>query len=168
PPEWLSALREQLAEHLVSGPADRGHGGDAEPLVDLGPARVVDPRGYPVHAERLAGHPGGDDVGVVTAADRGEGVRALDARLDKHGPVKAHAGNTIALERRAKPAECLRVPVDDRDGVVPVLQDVSKRRPDPSAAHDHDVHDRPSTMNGIPEQGAPRQRYALACENATP
>src|SRR3712207_7448813 len=32
----LGAGRQQAAQHLVGGPLDRGHRGDAEPLVDLG------------------------------------------------------------------------------------------------------------------------------------
>src|ERR687894_621761 len=43
PPVRLGAGRQQPAEDLVGGPADGGDGGDAQPLVDLGPAGVVDP-----------------------------------------------------------------------------------------------------------------------------
>src|SRR6478609_6934449 len=71
-PLRLRAVRQQPPQHLVGRPPDRGHRGDAEPLVDLGPARVVDPGHHVVDAERLAGHPGRDDVGVVAAADGGE------------------------------------------------------------------------------------------------
>ena len=35
-------LGEQAPPYLVDGPRHRGHGGDAQPLVDLGPAGVVD------------------------------------------------------------------------------------------------------------------------------
>ena len=73
-PLRLGALGQQPAQHLVGRPAHGGDGGDAQPLVDLGAARVVDPGHHVVDAERLAGHPGGDDVGVVAAADRGEGL----------------------------------------------------------------------------------------------
>ena len=85
----LGAVRQQPAQHLVGGPADRRHRGDAQPLVDLGAARVVDPGHDVVDAERLAGHPGGDDVGVVAAADRGERLRLLDARLDAGCPGRS-------------------------------------------------------------------------------
>jgi len=39
-------------------------------------------------------------------------------------PVEADPGDTIALERRAEPAERFRVPVDDRDSIIPVFEDV--------------------------------------------
>ena len=71
---------QQPAQHLVGGPAHGGDGGDAEPLVDLGAARVVDAGHDVLDAERLAGHPGGDDVGVVAAGDRGEGVGVARCR----------------------------------------------------------------------------------------
>ena len=38
----LGAGGQQPAQHLVGGPLHRRDGGDAEPLVDLGAARVVD------------------------------------------------------------------------------------------------------------------------------
>ena len=60
---------QQPAQHLVGRPADRGDGRDAQPLVDLGAAGVVDPGDDVVDAERLAGHPGRQDVGVVAAAE---------------------------------------------------------------------------------------------------
>src|SRR6202035_2836975 len=124
--------------------------------VDLGPARVIDPGYHPPHAERLPGHPGRDDVGVVTAADRDEGIGALDPRLGKHGPVEADPGDAVAFERGAEPAERLRIPVDDRYRVAPVLENMGERRPDPTAAHDYDVHDRPPTMSRSLSEEAPR------------
>src|SRR5262249_8706981 len=42
PPQLLGSVGEQPAQHLVGGPADGGHGRDAEPLVHLGAAGVVD------------------------------------------------------------------------------------------------------------------------------
>ena len=75
------ALGEQPAQHLVGRPPHRGDGGDAEPLVDLGAAGVVDAGDDVLDAERLAGHPGREDVGVVAAGDGGEGVGVVDAGL---------------------------------------------------------------------------------------
>ena len=76
----LGAGGQQPAQHLVGGPLHGGDGRDAEPLVDLGAAGVVDAGDDLLDAERLAGDPGRDDVGVVAAGDGGEGVGLLDAR----------------------------------------------------------------------------------------
>ena len=72
---------QQAPPDLVDGPRDRGHGGDPEPLVDLGPAGVVD-AGH--HVGDLVGLPGdahGQDVGVVAAGHRGQRVRLERAGL---------------------------------------------------------------------------------------
>src|SRR4029077_3044714 len=101
------------------------------------------------------------------------GIGALDARLREHGPVEADPGDAVALERGAEPAERLRVPVDDRDRIVPVLEYVGERRSDSTAAHDYDVHDRPPTMSRSLSKGrlattpAP-QRYALTWPSPPP
>ena len=50
--------RHQVADHPVGGPAHRGHGRDAEPLVDLGPLLVVDAGHHPV-ARRTSPGPAG-------------------------------------------------------------------------------------------------------------
>src|SRR6478735_5404891 len=73
--------RQDPAQHLVGGPLDRRHRGDAQTLVDLGAARVVDPGDDLLDSEGLTGHPRGDDVGVVAARHRGEGIGATDAGL---------------------------------------------------------------------------------------
>ncbi len=91
------ALRHQVAQHPVRRPPHGRHGGDAQPLVDLRPALVVDAGDDPGHAERLAGQPGRDDVGVVAAGHRREGVRAFDAGL-------------VAAPRRSKPAPVTVIP----------------------------------------------------------
>ena len=138
----LGAGGEQPTEHLVGGPLHGGDGGDAEPLVDLGAARVVDPGHDGLDAEGLPGHPRGDDVGVVAAADRGERVGPLDAGLGQHVLVEAVAGDLGAVEHRSQPPERVGVAVDDADGVVAVLEAARQRRADAPASHDHDVHGR--------------------------
>jgi len=115
PPELLVALGQQLAQHLIGGPAHGGHGRDAQPLVDLGPARVVDPGHHPAHPERLPDHARRDHVGVIAAAHRRERIGALDAGLDQDIAVEADAGHLAALEAHGQLAERLRVLVDDRD-----------------------------------------------------
>ena len=89
-PLRLRAGRQQPAQHLVGRPAHGGHGGDAEPLVHLGPAGVVDPGDHVLDAEGLPDHPGGEDVGVVAGGDRGEPLGLLDAGLQQHLAVEAH------------------------------------------------------------------------------
>src|SRR6266498_3887308 len=50
-PERFRAFRQQPAQHLVRRPAHRRDGGDAEPLVYLGAAGVVNPGNDPGHVE---------------------------------------------------------------------------------------------------------------------
>ena len=72
---------QQAPPDLVDGPRHGGHGGDAEALVDLGAAGVVDP-GH--HVGDLVGLPGdahGQDVGVVPAGHGGQRVGLERARL---------------------------------------------------------------------------------------
>ena len=136
----LGAGRQQPAQHLVGGPLHRGDGGDAEPLVDLGAAGVVDPGDDLLDAERLAGDTRGDDVGVVAAGDGRERVGAADAGLLQDLLVEAVSGHLVAVEPGAEAPEGVGLAVDDRDGVVAVLETAGQRRADPAAAHDHDVH----------------------------
>src|SRR5690606_23157523 len=114
--------------------------GDAEPLVDLGPPLVVDPGHHVVDPEGLARHPGGDDVGIVAAADGHEGGGGGDAGLFQYASVEADPGHPPTAESRAQPAERLRVPIDDGDGMAVVLQDVRQGGPHPATAHDHYMH----------------------------
>ena len=136
----LGAGGQQPAQHLVGGPLHRRDRGDAEALVDLGAAGVVDAGDDLLDAEGLPGHPRRDDVGVVAAADGREGVGALDAGLGQHGLVEAVAGHLGAVERRAQTPERVGVAVDDADGVVAVLEAAGERRADAATTHDHDVH----------------------------
>ncbi len=114
-------LGGRLAEHALEQPAGRPRHGrdgrDAEPLVDLGPLRVVDAGDDVLDAEGLAGDPRGDDVGVVAAADRGERVGLLDAGLDQGLAVEADARSPAGRGSLAEAAEGERVLVDDGDGV---------------------------------------------------
>src|SRR6478609_902141 len=136
----LRAGREQSAEHLVSGPLDRRDRGDAEPLVDLGAARVVDPGDDGLDPEALAGDPRGDDVGVVTARHGGERVGTAYAGLLQDLLVEALAGDLVTVEARAQAPEGVGVAVDDRHGVVAVLEAARQCGTDAPTAHDHDVH----------------------------
>ena len=104
----LGAGRQQPAQHLVGGPLHRGDGGDAEPLVDLGAAGVVDAGDDLLDAERLAGDTRGDDVGVVAAGDGREGVGAPDAGLLQDRLVEAVAGDLVAVEAGPEPPEARR------------------------------------------------------------
>ena len=71
--------REQPAQHLIGGPRHGRDRRDAEPLVDQGPPGVVDPRDDVLDAVGLAGDPGAQDVGVVAARHRREGLGLGDA-----------------------------------------------------------------------------------------
>ena len=126
-------------QDLVGAPAHRSDGGNAEPLVDLRAAGIVDP-GHDVRdVERLTGNAGGQDVGVVAAGDRSEGVRLGDSGLLQRVPVKPDAGDLPAGEALAEPAEGAVVLVDDGHGVAGVLERVRQRCSHPAASHDHEV-----------------------------
>ena len=148
PPLRLGAGRQQPAQHLVGRPADGGDGGDAQPLVHLGAARVVDAGHHVVDVEGLAHHPGGQDVGVVAVGHGGESLGLLDAGLEQHLAVEADALDRLAVEVGTQPAERLGVLVDDRDGVAALLQTACQGGSDASAAHDHDVHGHESSGRG--------------------
>ena len=112
------ALGEQSAQHLVAGPLHRGDGGDAEALVDLGAARVVDARHDVLDAVLLARDAGGEDVRVVAARDGGEGVGVVDAGGPQGVAVEADPGDGAPLERGAEATERGLVLVDDGDLVT--------------------------------------------------
>ena len=76
---------EQASHHLVGGPRHGRDGGDAEPLVDQGPAGVVDAGDHVFDAEGLAGDAGDEDVRVVAVGHRGDRAGLLDARLAEGG-----------------------------------------------------------------------------------
>src|SRR5690606_2142210 len=114
-PQRLGAVRHEPPQDLIGGPPHGGDGRDPQPLVDLGPAGVVDTGDHVVDAEHLPRHPRGDDVGVVAAADGDEGGGRLDARLDENVAVEPYAGDPASLEARAEPAKGLWAPVDAGD-----------------------------------------------------
>ena len=110
---------QQPAQHLVGGPPHGGDGRDAEPLVDLGPAGVVDPGDDVVDAERLAGHPRGEDVGVVAAGDRGEGVGLARSRPRRRISRSKPTPVTVPpVKLGPEPAEGVGLLVDDGDRVA--------------------------------------------------
>jgi hypothetical protein len=95
---WDVPLGQQAPQHLVAGPLHRRHGGDAEALVDLGAARVVDARDDVLDAEGLARDPRGEDVGVVTAGDGGEGI-GLSIRASRRvSAIETDPMPVLALE----------------------------------------------------------------------
>ena len=98
-----------------------------------------------LHAEGLAGHPGGDDVGVVAAAAGREGLRVGDPGLDQGVAVEADPHDGAAAEVGGELAERLGVHVDDSDRMALPVHGLRERGPDSAAAEDHDVHDRNAT-----------------------
>ncbi len=155
----LAVGGEDPAQHLVRGPLDGGNGGDAQPLVDLGASGVVDARHDVLDPEGLPGDAGGDDVGVVAAGYREEGVGAVGAGLVEHLLVEAHPGHPDPGEGRAEPAERIGVAVDHGHGVAALLEAAGKQGPDAAAAHDHDVHGSDATR---PRRGPRRAPGGLA------
>jgi hypothetical protein len=126
-------------QHLVRTPAHRRHGGDAQALVDFGPAGIVNPGHNMGDMEGFPGHPGGEDVGIVTAGYCGEGICIGNAGLLEGVPVEADPGDLAAREALAEPAESPVVLVDDGHGMPGVLKGVRERGPHPATSHDHEV-----------------------------
>src|SRR6266498_706391 len=132
---------DQEAHHLVGGPFHGRHGGDAEALVDLGAARVVDAGDHRRHLELLPGQPRGDDVGVVAVGHRRERSRPLDPGLAQHVLVEPVAVHLRALEVEAQHPERDFALVDDGDRMAAPFEPGGQLRTDPATTHDHDVHD---------------------------
>ena len=136
----FGAGRQDPPQHLVGGPLHRGDGGDAEPLVDLGAAGVVDP-GHDLvdpngsRATRAA---------MMFELSPLETAAKASARRTRPSPSTAWSNpipaDLVAVEIRAKASERVGVGVDDRHRVVAVLQAGGQRGAHPAASHDHDVH----------------------------
>src|SRR5436305_1146841 len=133
-------LREEPTHHLLGRPGHRGHRGDAEALVDDGPAGVVDPGDDVRGLVGLPGDPGREDVRVVPARDRSQGARVPDSGQLQVVPVESEAHDRPPRPLGRQPAQRPRVLVDDRHAVAVALQIDGELRPDSTAAHDHDVH----------------------------
>ena len=84
PPRLSRTSLPVVQEHqldLLHAPGRGGDRRDVQALVDLGAARVEDPRDHLRHVVVLERHPRRHDVRVVAAGDRDERVGLLDARL---------------------------------------------------------------------------------------
>src|SRR5205085_857890 len=132
----LLARVEQHQDDLLGGPLHAGHRRDVEPLVDLRPPGIVDPSDDGGHVVVLAGHAGGQDVGVVAGRDGDEGVGLLDPRLLEGLAVEAHADEPPGLEPGGEPVEGLLALVDDGDVVAGLAQFDRELGPHTPASHD--------------------------------
>src|SRR5690606_30888866 len=121
-PLRLGALRQDAPNHLVGGPTDGRYRGDAQPLVDLGAAGVVDPGDHGADTERLPGHARCDDVGVVAAGHRHQRLGVLDTRGGHDLAVEAGPGGGRAAEVGAWAAGGVRVLIDQGHRVTAVVE----------------------------------------------
>src|SRR5580704_10208045 len=132
-------LGQEPSADLVDGPRHRGHGRDAQALVDLGPARIVDPGHHIGDEIRLAGDAHRHDVGVVPAGHRGQRVGSHRA-----GPLQVIPVETRSRDPRPIPvleaAEGPGVAVHNRHGVTLGREGNGQSRPDPAASHHDHVH----------------------------
>ncbi len=145
-------LGQNPPEHVVDRPGDRRHCGDSKSLEDLGAARIVD-AGYHVrNLVSLAGDARAEDVGVVTAGDRGEGGRALRPGFLEVIPVEPEADDPLSGPVGRQPPERAGKLVDDGDRVAGVGQLGGQSRAGPPAPDDDDVHDTYRTPGSTPAQ----------------
>ena len=136
----LDLVGQQAPPDLVDGPRHRGHGGDAQPQVDLGPPGVVDPGHHVGDLVGLPGDAGGEDVGVVAAGHGGQGVGLAGPGPVEVVAVEARSDHVVPGQSGGQAAEGLGVPVDDGHRVALLGQPHGQARPDPTASHDDDVH----------------------------
>lgn len=127
-------------ENPLGRPFDRGDGGDTKSFEDLGPTGVIDAGHHPLHPERLPGHPGHQDVGVVAVGNRGEGRRLFDARLLQAVPVESDTGDGAPREVLGEPFERPGTAVDDGHAVTALLEVAGQAGPHSSATHYDYVH----------------------------
>ena len=139
----VGRVGQEPAPHLVDGPGHGGHGGDAQALVDLGPAGVVDAGHHVGDLVGLAGDPHGEDVGVVAAGHRGQGVgpaapaRSRSSRSNPEPTIalalplgRAAAGRPVAT-RSMMATECpSSVRAMARPGTDPAASDHDDVHPD--------------------------------------
>ena len=135
----LLAVEQEVLD-LFRRPPHAGDGGDVQPLVDLGPAWVVDPGDHLGDVEVLPGHPSGHDVRVVAVGHGDERVRLLDARVLQDVPVEPDADDGPGVEPRGQAVERLPALVDDGHRVSGLGQLDGQLGADPAASHDHEVH----------------------------
>ena len=137
---WL-VVGEDAAQHPLGGPLHGGDGGDAEALVDGGPAGVVDAGHDPVDLEGLAGDAGHHDVGVVAVGDRGQGAGLARCRPPRGGRGRSRRRrSSCPLKSVGQPAEGLDSAVDDRHRVALVLEGGGEAGTDPATTDYDDVH----------------------------
>lgn len=156
----LRAEREHAAQELPRRP---GHGGDrrdAQPLVDLRPTRIVDAGDDLLDPVGLPGHPGRQDVRVVTGAHGGEGMGSLDAGTLERLAIEAHTGHRLSGEIGAELPEGPGILIDDRHGVSELVQSMRQQGSHATAPENHDVHARTlhawrSEAAALPGVGSP-------------
>ena len=136
---------QQPAQHLVGGPAHGRDGRDAEPLVDLGAAGVVDAGDDVARRRRSRGRPARRGCWSCrrceTAAKASASARSRPrSRTSRSKPTPVTVSPVEARAAAAgRPSASL---VDDRDRVARSLEAAGQRRADAAASHDHDVHGR--------------------------
>jgi hypothetical protein len=136
---------EEATKHLAGGPRNRGDGGNTESLVYLCTPEVINACDNSFNTVRFACHSSRDDVRVVTAAHRREGMSALDTRAFQGLPIKAHPGDSASVETLAKSPERLCLLVNDCNRVATLIKFLSEEGANATASEDDDVHTRNAT-----------------------
>ena len=139
-PVRRASIVEELAQDLLNRPGHRRHRRDAEALVDLGAARIVDTSDNDRDAIGIPCDPGRKDVRVVPARHRHKAPCSRGPGGLEVVPVKTHADDLDAPPVRCQAPERGRILVDDADGVAPSDELLGKTGSDSAAADDDDVH----------------------------
>ena len=136
----VCALRNHAAHDLTCCPRHSGDRWNPQALVHLRAAGVINARNDVFHSVRFAGCSRRDDVGVVAAADGGEGVSSSNSCRFQGLPIKSDAANGLTLKCRTQPTKRLFILVDDGHGVTGFVESIGEQGPHASCAKNHNVH----------------------------
>ena len=96
----LSPHGEHLTHTLAGSPGDGGHGRNSKAFVDFSSTLIIDSGDDAFDAIGLAGHPGREDVRVISTAHRGECVGSLDPGVLQCLAIETDSGDRESAEIR--------------------------------------------------------------------
>lgn len=149
----LSTLRDKASHDLTCSPGHGRNSRDTQALVDLGSSRIVDPGHYVFDAVGFSGRASGDDICVITAAHRGEGMGHFYASCLKGLSIKPDPFDRLPTKLRTEAAKGLLILVDDGYGMPTLVKAVCEQCAYSACPENHDVHDGDGTRRTGPIVG---------------